>query len=245
MIQPLELEWLGGAAERCFRRRRPDIDDLPWHELRPADHAPEIVDRARIAWTRNVVSEYAGATGFAAISAALLATRAPVDLCAMAADFVVDELAHVELASRVAMALGGAAPAAVDLGALVPPPDPALPPPTPQLRAAELAVRVSCVSESFSVSALAATRTASPNPLLRAAHALILRDEARHARFGWLYLDWAGDTLTDDDRARLRAAAAHQMSMVAVSAFGEAGRHEARQRLDEHVVPRLARYGLA
>lgn len=245
MIQPLELEWLGGAAERCFRRRRPDIDDLPWHELRPADHAPEIVDRARIAWTRNVVSEYAGATGFAAISAALLATRAPVDLCAMAADFVVDELAHVELASRVAMALGGAAPAAVDLGALVPPSDPSLPTPSPRLRAAELAVRVSCVSESFSVSALVAMRKASPNPLIRAAHALILRDEARHARFGWLYLDWAGETLDDADRARLRAAAAHQMSLVEASFLGEAGRAEARQRLDEDVVPRLARYGLA
>jgi len=243
VIEPLELEWLGGAAEHRFRRRRPEVEDLPWHELRAGDLPSDAVERARIGWTRNVIGEYAGAACFGAVSQALLAARAPVDLCAMAADFVVDELAHVELAARVAMAFGGAAPAAIDLEALVPPLDPAL---TARQRANELVVRVSCVSESFNVPSLAARRKPAQNPLLRAAHDLLLRDEAHHARFGWLYLDWTADALEDAERARLAAAADHQMEVVLLAAAtgGEAARVEAARMLAAHVVAPLAERGI-
>jgi hypothetical protein len=234
--EPLELEWLGGAAQRRFRRRRPEIDDLPWGELARRDRDPAVVDRARIAWTRNVIGEYAGAACFAATSQALLAARAPIDLVAMASDFVVDELAHVELAARIAMGLGGAAPVEVDLAALVPALDPGL---TPRQRASELVVRVSCVTETYNVASLFVGRAPARNPLLRAAHDLLLRDEAQHARMGWLYLDWIGDALDAPERARLAAAADDQMATILAAAPDEHGRREARRLLDAHVVARL------
>jgi hypothetical protein len=234
--EPLELEWLGGAAERRFRRRRPEIDDLPWGELARGDRDPAVVERARVAWTRNVIGEYAGAACFAATSQALLAARAPIDLVAMASDFVVDELSHVELAARIAMGLGGAAPVDVDLAALAPAPDPGL---TPRQRASELVVRVSCVTETYNVASLGAARAPARNPLLRAAYDLLLRDEAQHARLGWLYLDWIGDELDDAERARLAAAADDQMATVVAAAPDEDGRREARRLLDAHVVARL------
>src|SRR6185295_5529647 len=107
-------------------------------------------------------------------------------------------------------------------------------------------VRVACVSESYSVATLAAARDAARNPLLRAAHELVLRDETHHARFGWLFLDWLGDELDDAERARLAVAAGTQIDLIVASgaAGGQAGQREARRRLDQHVLPALARHGL-
>ena len=50
------------------------------------------------------------------------------------------------------------------------------------------------------------------HPLVRAVYQRILRDEARHRRFGTLYFEWAGERLDDAERARL--------GMVALSALG-------------------------
>jgi hypothetical protein len=50
------------------------------------------------------------------------------------------------------------------------------------------------------------------HPLVRAVYQSILRDEARHRRFGSLYFDWAGERLDDAERERLGA--------VALSALG-------------------------
>jgi hypothetical protein len=237
----LELEWFGGLPERRFRKRRPDIEDLPWSTLRPTDHAPETVDRARIAWTRNVLGEYTGAAQFAAISGALLAARAPLDLIAMAGDALIDELSHVELAARIAMGLGGAVPTRVDLAALAPRADPAS---TARQRASELAVRLSCVTESYNLRSLIETSADIRHPLLRAANDLLVRDEAQHAQLGWLYLDWIGDALDDAERARLAAAAEDQMSVLLAAAGDETARGAARRRLADHVVAPLARHGI-
>jgi hypothetical protein len=105
-------------------------------------------------------------------------------------------------------------------------------------------VRVSCVSESFNVPSLAARRKPAQNPLLRAAHDLLLRDEAHHARFGWLYLDWAADALDDAERARLAGAADDQMRVVAVAHGGEDERGEVARLLAAHVVAPLRRRGI-
>ena len=45
---------------------------------------------------------------------ALVDVRAPLDLLGMTSDFLADECSHVEIASRLAMELGGAAPRMVD-----------------------------------------------------------------------------------------------------------------------------------
>lgn len=203
-VAAFELDWMGGAAERAFRRARPGVDELPWHLLDPTDHRPELVARARAAFTEGAIQEYAAAASFASLVRRLLEARAPLDLIGMAADFVADELHHVELNARVAMALGGAAPRLVDFEGLVPAP------PTggsATHRACELAVRLCCVGESLSVPALAGARDVCGHPLIHAVLSRIAADEAPHAAFGWRVLAWARERLDERERERLVAIA--------------------------------------
>ena len=209
MIRQLEFDWLGGPAERRFRRRRPGVDDLPWGTLDPRLLTPAEADAARLSWTDGAFSEYASAAAFASLTQALLEAGAPIDLVAMASDFVVDEMVHVELNARVAAELGGAAPYLVDLDKVAPVCDAGLP---AIERAAELAVRLACIGESLSVPVLAGTMRAATHPLVRAVLARIVRDESPHARIGWLVLDWAGERI---DRVRLGGVATQRIAEYA------------------------------
>jgi hypothetical protein len=209
MKTQLEIDWLGGPAERRMRRRRPGIDDLPWGTLASMELADEDSAEARLAWTDSAFREYASAAAFAALSTALLEAGAPIDLVGMCADFVVDEMVHVELNARVAAELGGAAPYRVDLEKVAPYVDPAMP---AIERAAEIALVTSCVGESLSVPSLGGAMRASTHPLTRAVLARIVRDEGPHARLGWLVLDWAGDRI---DRARLGGVARARIAAYA------------------------------
>jgi len=200
---PFELDWLGGAAERYFRRRR-DASGYPWGTLDLGAYAPDLVARARLSWTHGAWSEYCSAAAFAALQGALLEAAAPVDLIGMAGEFVADEMLHTELNARVATELGGAAPLEVDWTDLAPRLDPDL---TPFQRATELAVRVSCVGESLSVPLLQGARRVTRHPLVGAVLERIVRDEPPHARLGWLVLDWAADRLDAPERDRLAEAA--------------------------------------
>jgi hypothetical protein len=200
MTELFELEWMGGVAEHHFRKARPGIDDFAWHTLDGARYAPEVLAAARQVWTNLALSEYAAITCFSEVVAALSRARAPLDLMGMTSDFLADEVRHVELASRVVMQLGGALPRPFEAERLSPVLAPEL---TPLQRANELALRVGCIAEAF------AGRTAHrilrfiTHPLLREVYVSILRDEARHRRFGSLYFEWAGERLDLAERVRL------------------------------------------
>jgi hypothetical protein len=195
-----ELTMIGGPWQRRLRRRRGWIDRLPWREPLPDDA------EARLAWTRTAFSEYASAAAFAEIAAALLAAGAPIDLIAAAGDFVVDEIVHTEAAARIAAALGGAVALEVDLTRLVRPP--AAPGgEDPLLRAAELVVRTACVGEALTVPMLKLARDTAGSPLIAAALAAIVGDEASHAQLGWWFLDWAVPRLDAAARDQLGRAA--------------------------------------
>ena len=204
----LELDWQGGVAEARLRKRRPGVDDLPWGTLEGA-LPDDAAARARLSWTDGAFTEYASAAAFAALSTALLEAGAPIDLVAMAADFVVDEMLHVELSARVCAELGGAAPYHVDLEKV----SPLLPAGLPAIeRAAELAIAISCVGESLSVPVLAGSMRAADHPLTRAVLRRLVQDEPAHARIGWLVLDWAGARV---DKARLAAATRERIAAYA------------------------------
>ena len=268
MKSAFELDWLGGAAEALLRRRRPGIDPLPWGTLDPAGYPESLIARARASWTEGAYNEYCSGAAFAELAAALLAARAPVDLVAMAGDFVVDEMLHVELNSRMAMELGGGALSLVDYEDLVPRPDPAL---DPLARASELVVRLSCVGESFTLPILIGCMRSAAHPLTRAVLGRLARDEVAHARFGWLYLEWLGDRLDAAERARLAAVAAAGLADYAAELAPPEGRAEggvtpegflvrhihelgwmeaseyaavARRAVSHRVVARLARHGI-
>jgi hypothetical protein len=193
-----ELEAVGGPWGRRLARRRAGFEALPWGEA-SAGAPPEALAAAQWVWTQSAFSEYASAAAFAEIASCLLAAGAPIDLVAAAGDFVVDEVIHAELSARVAMSLGGAVALEVDLTRLVRPPAAE----APLVRAAELLVRTSCVGEVLTLPMLKTAKARSSSPLIRAVLARIARDESAHAQIGPWFLDWAGERLSDADRAYL------------------------------------------
>lgn len=190
------LEAMGGLWSKRLDKRRAGMDDIDWRDI-AREATPELVLAAREVWTRSAFSEYASGAAFADIASRLTAAHAPIDLIAAAGDFVGDEMFHAELASRVAMSLGGALPLEVDFQKLVRPPEGegAL------LRAAEAIVRSCCVGESLTVPLLKQSRRTAGSRTIEAVISRILRDEAQHAELGWWFLDWAD--LTDAERAHL------------------------------------------
>jgi hypothetical protein len=210
VIAAFELDWLGGAAAARLRRRRPGVDQLPWGTLDAAAYDDDTIAAARAAWTEGAFSEYASAAAFARLAGALLEAGAPIDLTAMAGDFVVDEITHVELNARLAAAAGGATPHLVELERLAPVTSdrPAI------ARAAELAIRICVVGESLSVPVLTAAARCARHPLVRAVLARIAHDEGPHARLGAMVLGWAGDRLAPH-RTHLMEVAARALEAYA------------------------------
>lgn len=190
------LEAMGGLWAKRLDKRRAGLEEIDWNEI-AREATPDLVSAAQEVWTRSAFSEYASGAAFAQIASHLLAAKAPIDLVAAAGDFVGDEMFHAELASRVAMALGGALPLDVNFEKLARPPEGE----GVLLRAAELVVRSCCVGETLTVPILKQSRRAAGSRTIEAVISRILRDEAQHAELGWWFLDWA--ELTGDELAHL------------------------------------------
>lgn len=205
----LELAWLGGPSERRLRHARPGFDDLPWDsfDATPCD-ADELLE-SRSVWTNGVFTEYASAAAFSALNLAFLECQAPVDLCAAAADFAVDELVHVALVSRLVMTLGGATPYLADLSRIAP----ASVQTSPRLRAAELAIKISCVGEALSLPALSAAHRGATHPLARGVLDRLRHDEGPHAAIGHWFLAWAEPWLTAGEREYLGQVASEAVAV--------------------------------
>jgi hypothetical protein len=195
-VTEFTLEGMGGLWAKRLDKRRTGLEEIDWNDI-SREAMPDLVVAAREVWTRSAFSEYASGAAFAQIATHLLAARAPIDLIAAAGDFVGDEMFHAELASRVAMSLGGALPLEVNFEKLVRPPESE----GVLLRAAELVVRSCCVGESLTVPILKQSRRAAGSRTIEAVISRILRDEAQHAELGWWFLDWA--ELVESDRAHL------------------------------------------
>lgn len=210
-LELFELELVGGPTERRYRGVRPEVEALPWGTLDLEGVPREVVDRGRRAWTRAAFQEWRTGTACALTVKALYECRAPLDLVAMATRFPLDELVHVELCSRLAMELGGATPIFHEPDNLIVEP---LAEATPILRCADLVVRFFCVGEALSIPMLRGTWHATEHPLPKAVLGRIVRDEAAHGAFGWLFLDWADELFEPGDRERLADAADETVRMV-------------------------------
>jgi hypothetical protein len=207
-----ELGWRGGATAARLHRRRPGIDDLPWGTIELERYTPADTVEARMIWSNGVFTEYASAAAFSALTTALLECGAPVDLVAMSADIVVDEMFHTELSSRLTMELGGAVELDFDVANIAPLTTPDV---RPLVKAAELALVTSCVGESLSVPAMARSRTLATEPLARAILDRLLADEGPHARLGFWFFEWASEELTDVERAHLARLAEDTIAVYA------------------------------
>jgi hypothetical protein len=253
-MRQLEVSMLGGWTERRMRRRRSGIDDMPWGTIDLRNYTPESVDLARGMWTNGIFTEYASATAFSQLTTALLECGAPVDLTMACADIVVDEMAHVEMVTRVVLELGGAVPYEMDLDRITQLPDENA---SPLMRAAELAITTSCVGESLSVPAMRQSRAAIGGGLFYVVLDRLVRDEGPHAQLGMQFLAWAGDKLTRGDRERLAQIALDAVSVYAplwqkpsegAEDLGLTGPSEYRQLMTtavrEKIDGRLQRHGI-
>ncbi|MBX2802170.1 MAG: hypothetical protein KTR31_31100 [Myxococcales bacterium] len=196
--------WLGGTAEVLFRKHHEGVtDDIRWR-LHTSGLTDADRDHFRTVWTQSAHQEWCAAGAFVALQEALLLAGAPVDLLGASGRFLADEMLHVQLACGMATAYGGGAPLEVDPAAIRPDVDRTL---EPRLQVAELAIRVSCVGETFSLPLIASEFASASDPLSRKVLGRIAHDEAAHAKLGWLVLDWLAPALTDDERERLAAVA--------------------------------------
>lgn len=257
-MNAFELSWRGGATEARLHKRRPGGDALPWGTVDLSRYPDEHGVEARRIWSNGVFTEYASAAAFSALTTAMLQCGAPVDLIAMSADIVVDELFHVELSSRLTMELGGAVPLAFDLANIAPITTPGV---RPLMRAAEIAVTTSCVSESLSVPAMARSRALATDPLVRGVLERLLADEGPHARLGFWFLDWAAGELTDLERGNLARIAIETIGVyaplwqdevdcgtcplpVGLGGHDAIGKAALRKTVEVHIAAPLARYGI-
>ena len=178
-----ELELYGDNVERRYRRMRPEVEAMPWGTFDTAGLPEAAVTMARKQWTGAAFQEHRTAVACAATLRALMECRAPLDLIAMASRFPLDELVHVELTSRMAMELGGGTEIQFEPEHMIVDAEPGL---RPLLRA---------------------TWHAARHPLPRAVLGRIVKDEAAHGVFGFLFLDWALESMTEADRRHIAAAA--------------------------------------
>jgi hypothetical protein len=209
-LEPFELELAGGAAERHYRRLRPEVERLPWGSVPLNQYPARVIRDGRRVWTLAAFQEHRTGAACAATLQALILSRAPLDLIAMATRFPLDELVHVELCARVATELGGAARLLHEPKTMITIPSFDL---SPRLACAELVVRNFCVGEAVSIPILRASAKAAREPLIRAVLTRIVKDEAAHGRFGWMYLDAIGDW-TPNERTHLRGAALDEIAKL-------------------------------
>jgi hypothetical protein len=179
--------------------------------------------------------------------------QAPVDLAAVAADFAVDEMVHVTLVAKLVMALGGAAPYMADLANIAPRSEQT----RPLLRAAEFAIRISCVGEALSLPALSAWHRGATHPLLHSVLERLRHDEGPHAAIGHWFLEWAAPQLSAGDREYLGAVATEAIEVYEPLWQGKAGanmvagkhgpvRYDTymQNAVDERIVAKLRRHDI-
>jgi hypothetical protein len=199
-----ELEMLGDAFERRYRKMRPEVAVMPWGTLDLTTESEPARLTARATWTRAAYQEYRTAIACCAALRALFEARAPLDLIALATRFPLDELVHVELCARMAMECGGGTELVFDPQHVIVDPDVNA---SPLQRAAIIATRTFCVGEAISVPLLRGAWRASRHPLPRAVLGRIVKDEAAHGVFGYAVLDWALPNLRAEDVDQLGRAA--------------------------------------
>jgi hypothetical protein len=252
-----ELDLHGGVVERRFRARAPQVERMPWGTLDVSRLGADEVLAARRSWTDLALQEYAAAASQSNALRLVVRALAPLDLSAMLAGFPHDELVHTEVCARMAAELGGTTPIEYPTNQVFP--DPVRGDERPLLGAAKTVVWEFCVAETLSLGMLKFQHRSATHPLLRAVWRRLAKDEALHARFGWLFLDWARGSLSSTERtevaARATLAIAHvdqldekvgaqpEEAFVEVGTFGTCGRDaylaQSRATLEMDVIPRL------
>lgn len=164
-------------------------------------------DNALGAWFGNVAwLEASSIYAFLQLARELAAHDAPPALVRLAQAAARDEVRHTQLMRRFAQRFGGAQP-----------PVEVTPPRVRTLEALAIENAIEgCVRETWGAVVALWQAQRAPDAEMRAAFALIARDEVRHAALGWAIDRWATGLL--DHAARVRVALAREAAVASLAA---------------------------
>jgi len=201
---------LGPSTKALGAMHAKQVQRAPWPDFDafdPSAYDPKLRRHAAWHWVSRAQAEHGSVHQFSAVTHALCELRAPMETLGALARLITDEVRHVELCGRAAVAFF---PEGEELDGFFEWRVPVAPwPDAPPRGDEEMPLRgwttrailtACCLGETLSRPMLDAVATVSTDPLPRACAEQILRDEQLHARFGWEALTLLWPQLDDRER---------------------------------------------
>jgi len=209
--------WLMQEHRRTMGRDRAEV---PWGRCTAATLDPALRARVAALWRARAESERRSVAIFSTWAVDLVGARAEAPFLSLVARAAVDEVRHAELFEQLARCYGAApAPPSDALPAM--PDDPRVP---LHWQASREALELSVIGEGFSLGLLQDLRAVARDPAVRAALAVVLGDESRHARVGWRWLAAQRDAPdADAQRAWLQEGLVPAFERFVDAVFGDLG----------------------
>lgn len=186
---------LAPTSERLARIHRQQIERDRWPEFAafdPSRYDEALRREAARQWAGRARAEHGSIHQFSALAHVLCEARVGLELLGALSRLVTDEVRHVDLCARMALACDPAGPqaSATHFGWPVPrapwPPAPGPDNRQDQLAWAASAILIACcLGETLSRPMLEALVVVTTDPVAAQVSRQILRDEHLHAAFGW------------------------------------------------------------
>lgn len=207
---------LAPTTERLARIHRQQIERDRWPEFDrfdPARYDPALRREAARQWAARARAEHGSIHQFSAVTHALCEARVGLELLGALSRLITDEVRHVDLCARMALACDPDGPRAEPERFAWPVPGAPWPPaPGPRARdellawAASAIMIACCIGETLSRPMLEALVVVTTDPVASDVSRQILRDEHLHAAFGWDALALLLPALDRRGHERLHAA---------------------------------------
>lgn len=204
------------TTERLARIHRQQIERDRWPDFAafdPGRYEPALRRDAARQWGARARAEHGSVHQFSAVTRALCEARVGIELLGALSRLITDEVRHVELCARMALACHPEGPQDDPQLFRWPVPRapwPAAPGPDTQLDllawAASAILIACCIGETISRPMLEGVVLVTTDPIAEAVSRQILRDEHLHAAFGWDALALLLPALDEPRRARVQAA---------------------------------------
>lgn len=207
---------LAATSERLARIHRQQIERDRWPDFAAFDPSHYDLDLRREAarqWAARARAEHGSIHQFSAVTHALCEARVGLELLGALSRLLTDEVRHVDLCARMALACDPDGPRDAPTNFHWPVPGAPWPPsPGPRDRGELLAWAASailiacCLGETLSRPMLEGLLIVTTDPVALDVSRQILRDEHLHAAFGWDALALLLPALDERGRAHLHAA---------------------------------------
>lgn len=173
----------GGVFGRLHRELMGSAID--WSELRPEDHDPALIERAKLVWQDRVRTEFRSVQIMTRFLSEVTNAGDPLDIYAGAADMVCDEIRHTALCVGVCRALG-VEPRFPEPVAHTMPPE--FTEASMGERALNTGITMLLVSETLSVGFITDLQRRCSHPVIKAVLDATVGDEEEHEAYGREYV---------------------------------------------------------